>query len=57
MDIIKDEAINLQEKGIDGFLKLARERATRASDEWRENYQAAEKDVEFIGGKTVGKKK
>ena len=51
MDIIKDEEINLQEKGIDGFLKLARERATRASDEWRENYQAAEKDVEFIGGK------
>jgi len=50
VDIIKDEAIDLQEKGKDGFLKLARERAKKASDYWRENYQKAESDVKFIAG-------
>jgi hypothetical protein len=50
IDIIKDEAIDLQEKGKDGFLKLARERAKASSDYWRNNYRDSENDVSFIFG-------
>jgi len=50
IDIIKDEQINLQEKGDEGLLKLARERAESASGIWRENYEQAELDVLFIAG-------